>query len=111
MFSPPLNNVVVQVTQKYTRNMSNLLKIAAIQQATTIEPADYVSIVGTVVALPMEISKKREYEGFTTRDIRVGMLQYSAVQLFMSLLNLNRMPNQSLKTHFGGIIKSILTAI
>lgn len=72
MFSPPLNNVVVQVTQKYTRNMSNLLKIAAIQQATTIEPADYVSIVGTVIALPMEISKKREYEGFTTRDIRVG---------------------------------------
>lgn len=72
MFKAPLNKVVVTVETKYVRNFTSILKMAAIQNDTSIEPADYVNIVGKVVSVPKKISKKREYTGFTADDILPG---------------------------------------
>lgn len=66
------NNVVVRVKTKYIKNITNILKMSAIQQHSTIDPADYVNIVGEVVALPLEIEDKREYKGFGVDDIKIG---------------------------------------
>lgn len=71
-FCPPINNVVVQVKTKYIKNFTKILRLAAIQQQSSIDPADYVNIVGTVVATPLEISSKKGYEGFSAKDIKVG---------------------------------------
>jgi co-chaperonin GroES (HSP10) len=68
----PDNNIIVQVKTKYIRNFTKILRMAAIQNNTSIEPADYVNIIGTVVSVPKRICDKREYNGFSTADIRPG---------------------------------------
>jgi len=72
MFKAPLDKVVVTVDTKYVRNFTSILKMAAIQNDTSIEPADYVNIMGTVVSAPKSISDKREYKGFSAWDILPG---------------------------------------
>jgi len=71
-YRPSINNVIVQVKTKYIKNFTNILRLAAIQQQSSIEPADYVNIVGTVVSLPKAIGGRREYQGFTAENIKVG---------------------------------------
>ena len=72
MFRSPINNVIVSVTTKYIRNFSDILKMSAIQDGSTIEPMDYVNIIGEVVSVPKIVSYKRDYKGFSTEDIKVG---------------------------------------
>lgn len=72
MFKPPLDKVVVVVDTKYVRNFSSILKMAAIQNNSSIEAADYVNIMGTVVSTPKAISDKREYKGFSAADMLPG---------------------------------------
>jgi len=48
------------------------MKMAAIQNNTSIEPADMANIVGEVVSAPKSISNKREYKGFSANDIQKG---------------------------------------
>lgn len=67
------NKVVVKVKTKYIRNFTKIMKIAAIQNNTSIEPADCVNIVGEVISVPKKITtNKREYKGFSTSDIQPG---------------------------------------
>lgn len=66
------NKVMVQVVTRYTKYISNILKRAALENNTSIDPSDYVQIVGTVVSLPKTISDTRDYKGYSTKDIRVG---------------------------------------
>jgi hypothetical protein len=73
MFRSPLNNVIVKVEQRMIRNFTSILRMAAIQNLTSIEKADFVNIVGEVVSVPLEISTwKREYKDFSTHDIKPG---------------------------------------
>lgn len=73
MFQASLNNVIVKIKHKYIGNFSKIMRLSAIQNMTSIEPADLVNIVGEVVSVPMEISTwKREYEGFSCADIKPG---------------------------------------
>lgn len=72
MFQAPLDKVVVTVDTKYVRNFTSILKMAAIQNNSSIEQADYVNIMGTVISAPKHISNKREYEGVTSFDILPG---------------------------------------
>jgi co-chaperonin GroES (HSP10) len=49
------------------------MRIAAIQNNTSIEPADLVAITGEVVSVPLEISTwKRDYMGYSAADINPG---------------------------------------
>lgn len=69
----PYNTIVVKVKEKMIRNFTSILKMAAIQNGTSIEKADFVNIVGEVVSVPMGVTTwKREYNGFSTKDIKPG---------------------------------------
>ena len=73
MFKPTENRVLVKVKQRYIKNMTSLFKMAAIENNTSLEPADLVNIVGEVCGVPDNIEqKKREYRGFSVSDIKVG---------------------------------------
>lgn len=72
MIQSPLNNVIVRMKKKYLRGFTDVMKLAAIQNNSSVEMADLVNIVGEVVSVPLDISKKREYKGFSTVSIQVG---------------------------------------
>lgn len=72
MFQSAINNVVVKFDRKYIKNFTSIMKMAAIQNNTSIEPADCVNIVAEVVSVPKSISNKHEYTGFWAGDIRAG---------------------------------------
>ncbi len=68
-----VNDVIVKVKTKWIKNISSITKMAAIQNNTSIEMADLVSIVGEVVSVPSHITTdKREYKGYTTNGINPG---------------------------------------
>lgn len=66
------NNVFVKVKAKYIKNITAMVKRAAIENLSTIEPSDYVNIVGEVVSLPKSITTDRWHEGMTTEHIKIG---------------------------------------
>lgn len=72
MIQAPENNVFVKVDHKYIGNISKLLLSASVQNGATVDPVDLVNIVGEIVSLPATISNRREYEGFSLDNIRVG---------------------------------------
>lgn len=73
MFQSHANKVVVQVKTKWVKNMSNIARVAAIQNLTSLEPQDYVNNIGTVVSAPKSITDdRRDYWGFSAADIRPG---------------------------------------
>lgn len=72
MIQAPFNNVIVSVETKYIRNITNVLRMSAIQQGASVDPADCVQIVGDVVSLPKAIDNKQEHIGFSCSDIKVG---------------------------------------
>ena len=73
MIQAPANNVIVKVAKNWIKNPTDVARVsAASDENTTIDLADFVQIVGEVVSLPKYISKKSEYAGFTTNDIKPG---------------------------------------
>lgn len=69
----PQNCLLVKVDHPYIGNISNVLKMSAIQNGASVDAADLVNIVGDVVSLPIKITnEKRGYEGFSTKDIQAG---------------------------------------
>ena len=70
MVQSPTNQIIVKVKTKYIKNISTLLKIAEIQNLSSVTAADCVNVVGEVVSIPKIITG--EYEGFSTNDIKVG---------------------------------------
>ncbi len=72
MITSAENKIMVKVKTKYIKNMTDLLKRSAIQNNTSIDPSDYVNIIGEVVSIPKRISNTRDYKGYSTKDIQVG---------------------------------------
>lgn len=72
MLQSPQNKLIIKCKTKYVSNITSLLKLSAIQNATTIDPADYVAISGEVMSLPKTVTNRLGLDGFTTDDIRVG---------------------------------------
>lgn len=72
MFHSHVNNVVVKVKTKYHKDFGMMMKRAAINPTSQINPADYVNITGEIVSIPKFISTRIDYTGFTTNDIYPG---------------------------------------
>lgn len=70
MMQSPTNHVIVQVKTKYIKNITTILKMAEIQNASSVSAADCVNIVGEVISAPKMLTK--EYLDYSTRDIRPG---------------------------------------
>ncbi len=83
--SPIVNNVLIDIPIIYTQTLTKMIAGANLNPGTQINPADYVASVGEVIALPKMISGKREYKGFSTKDIRPGdkcIIRYDVVYKF-----------------------------
>lgn len=72
MFQAPFNNVIVKPKTKYIRHISDILKRAAIENNSSVDPVDFVNIYGEIVSIPKAISKDDRHKGFSLKDIRVG---------------------------------------
>lgn len=72
MLQSVLNNILVTVDHKYIGNMTDIMRLSAIQDNSSVDSSDLVNIIGKVVSIPKVISNKREYAGFTTENIQIG---------------------------------------
>lgn len=82
MIQAAFNNLIVTVEVKHLVNLANMIKAANINPGSQINPADYANIISTVVSVPKQISKRRDYEGFSIKDIRPGdkaIMRYDVV--------------------------------
>ncbi len=88
MIQSPSNKVIVEVKQKYIKNISSIMKAAAIENNSSVDPVELVNILGVVHSLPKTISNKKKYLGFSTKDIRVGdtaIFSYRVIYDFIQL--------------------------
>lgn len=72
MIEAPENKLIVYPKTKYIKHISDLLKRSAIQNGASVDPSDYVNIMGEIMSIPKQISKTRDYEGYTIDNIQVG---------------------------------------
>ncbi len=72
MLQSPENKIIVQVTTRYIKNMTELLRRSMIQQGSSLHQQDFVNITGKVISIPKRISDRIDYVGFSTKDIKVG---------------------------------------
>ena len=73
MLQTGLNCLLIKVKRKYAENaQSKIFKMSEIQNMSTVSAADCVTIIGEVVSLPVAITDNKFYEGFSTKDIKVG---------------------------------------
>jgi co-chaperonin GroES (HSP10) len=91
MIQAPANKIIVYPKTKYTKNITDLMKRAAIQNGATVDPSEIVNIVGEIVSVPLQISETKDYEGYTLNNIRVGdtaIFSYKVIyDLFMKTEN------------------------
>ncbi len=72
MIQSPTDNVIVLPKTKFISNFTDIIKTAQIYANTSLGQQDMVNIIGEVISLPLSISKTRDLEGFSIKDIRVG---------------------------------------
>ncbi len=71
-FKSGSTTVILKVKSKFTQNFDKMIAMANLYQGSQVNPADYVNIVGEVVAVPRSVKKRMDYEGFSPKDIQVG---------------------------------------
>lgn len=86
MLVSPTNKVVIKVKHRYISNMSDLMKRASIQNNASVDPTDYVNIVGEVVSLPKVVNERFGLENFSAEDIQVGDLAIFSQQVIYSFI-------------------------
>jgi len=84
MLHPIENKVLVKVTSKYIQAVSDILRLSALQNNTSIDPADFVTIRGEVVMLPKKISE--ENKGWSMDNIKVGDLAIFSYQVIYDII-------------------------
>lgn len=72
MIKPAINNIIVKIDVKYLENFYNMVRAANIVHGSQINPADYVNIIGEIISIPKIICDRRDYKGFSTKDMLVG---------------------------------------
>ncbi len=69
----PTNNIIVKVKTKYIGNISDIMRVSAIEHGSSVDSVDLVNIMGEVVGLPRTIQvDKINYKGFSSENIQVG---------------------------------------
>lgn len=86
MIQSPFNNIIVKIDTKYLEHFGTMIKVANMNYASQINPADYVNIVGEIVSAPKAISKRIDYTGFSTKNIKTGdkiLFRYDVIFEFL----------------------------
>ena len=87
MIQPPFNNVLVKVKHKYIKNITSLLKRAAIQNGASVDPNECVNILGEVIMLPKKISTDMQHKGYSIDNIKVGDTAIFSYQVIYDLVS------------------------
>ena len=80
-----VNNVIVTIEKRMIADLYNAIRMANMTPEGHVNPADYVNIIGTVVALPRSVCKRPDYAGFSTKDLRVGDTIIFSYQVVFSM--------------------------
>lgn len=87
MIQSAQNNLIVKIDTLYIKNISDILRVAAIENNSNVDPTDLVNVLGEVISIPKEITvKKRGYDGFSTKDIKIGdiaIFRYDVIYSFI----------------------------
>ena len=86
--------VLLKVNSKFTAHFEKMIAMANLYEGTKINPADFVNIVGEVVAVPRSVAKRHDLKGFSPADIRVGD---QAIFSYQVIYDLEEMPNGQFK--------------
>lgn len=86
MITSPANKLIVYPKTKYTKNITDLMKRSAIQNGASVDPTDIVSITGEIISIPKQISNTKDYEGFTTDNLRVGDIAIFSYRVIYDLI-------------------------
>ena len=81
---------LLKFKSKFAQHFDKMIAMANLHPGTTVNPADYVNIVGEVVAVPRSVKKSRDYKGFTPKDIQVGdqaIVSYAVIYSLEELSN------------------------
>lgn len=89
MIQSPFNNLLISVRDVFVKQFGAVAKTSAMYgQTSDINPADMVNIVGEIVSLPSVVTNdKRGYEGFSTKDMKVGdsvIFRYDVIHSYTS---------------------------
>lgn len=87
MIQPPFNNVLVKVKHKYIKNITSLLKRAAIENGASVDPNECVNILGEVVMLPKKISTDKHHFGYSIDNIKIGDTAIFSYQVIYDLVS------------------------
>jgi len=86
MITAPTDNVIVYPGTKYISNVTNLIKLAAIQNNTTVHSEDLVNIQGEVISIPKSISDRLDCKGYSTKDIQAGDIAIFSFNVIHNLI-------------------------
>jgi co-chaperonin GroES (HSP10) len=86
MIEAPENKLIVYPKVKYVKNITDLMRRSAIQNGASVDPTDVVNIVGEVVSIPKTISKTKDYEGYTTSNIKIGDVAIFSYKVIYDLI-------------------------
>jgi co-chaperonin GroES (HSP10) len=70
--SSPTNNIIVTIDTRYIADLYNMIRLAALNPGSQINPADYVQIIGKVVSVPKSICGRQDYKGYSAYNIKEG---------------------------------------
>jgi len=71
-FQSGTNNVLIKVKTKYTKYFESMIRAANLNPGSQVNPADYVQIVGEILAVPRSICNRADYVGYSAGDLKVG---------------------------------------
>ena len=86
--------VLLKVKSKFTAHFEKMIAAANLHVGTKVNPADYVNIVGEVVAVPRSVAKRHDLKGFSPADIRVGD---QAIFSYQVIYDLEELPDGQFK--------------
>lgn len=86
MIEAPENKLIVYPKVKYTKNITDLMRRSAIQHGSSVDPTDIVNIVGEVMSIPKHISKTKDYEGYSTANIKIGDVAIFSYKVIYDLI-------------------------
>lgn len=66
------NKLLVSVKSKYSEALSDISRVAALQNDSSISITDFITIVGEIESIPIKIENTRRYMGFTAENLKVG---------------------------------------
>lgn len=73
MLQPPVNSLLLSISDIFVKQYGAVARTSAMySQASDINSADMVNIVGEVISLPRGVIEKDWLRGFSTKDIQVG---------------------------------------